>query len=1761
MKSFVLSFFSKNNSVYIDNEPIPLVIQTNQRNFIAYKYMDGELFSSLHRLTTLNLVFARDISDLYQKVEKLLSESSYCIEGFKSIECDRLTLDSLQNGATYIDYDLYLGITPLRRGLSFGDYGIVENCTITLKFHNVIMRGGGANSSILRKYTKRHTIVFTNCFVRACEQQLLREVVPYDVRHARPQSGSMPEEGDTWYSDPGRTFDFFMRYYKSKMKSTRTLHSKEEDYIPLLLQDLGTLLYNLWIGFKNSLGLTHYSIAICNFVRCRTNSSSFKIFQDKVLPVLLSWFDETVVSFFTTKKQSLGKVIDTFGDFIQNLRDVKNSKVITHLYQIFDYLIAFNLFDGVGINIADFYPQMCIDRIKKKVQDTEPGDLILFILETLHFFLDRGYQSIMMRSWQPMFHSSSSYTKVLEDIEMSILQSKFLANPEANGFCESQYRADLDNLIERVDCMIRFGDLDKYSKTHLARYLSVLKMNKFSLCTTRAARESRKCPYSILVYGDSGIGKTTIKEILFYYYASLRKLPNDKSFCYTRNPAAKYYDGFTTSMWCIVLDDVAFMHPNAAGQGDPSVLEFLQIINNVAFVPDQAALEDKGKTPLKCDFVIATTNSEDLNAHFYFSCASAAQRRFPYIIVPKVKPEFVKEGGMLDSTKVPKLQGRFPDLWTFTIKKVVSLPATAANIGKPAKLVVEHNFECINDFLQWFGKSITEFHENQDALMASYKEMSEIQICEKCYLPVTECGCAEKQSIIVEVFWLWQCFFGGIIGRSIIYILLVWINPLIYTFLFVGCVETFLCLCKQWRRFIAYLIRKRFPGIPNWVLGYLVDPWFLRESLAESGRRTQWGLPADLERWEAVCSAASIIASFVLMYKTTRYAFFACKSATDKVEDFIFEKTGHHLGGYHQVSANQPIVNEYFFNTPESPFPNPPQTNIPQHVIDKITACVEARVRTRMQSELRECEKMGKRPEKDSNPRLNVWYNDSIELDASDLSLPSRSVTNLTDFTKIVSRNVCRLEAPCIRDGSKYIAFSSGTFVHNNYLVFNTHFLEELPEEFELNVILTVKYGLTRNCKGMLSRSQARIAGDLAVIKVTFAPPMRSLLPYLLEESTKVRNNGIYIIRRADGSLMTKEVNALQYVKVNKYCHDGYIYMGICPQQTVYGDCGSPLAVVSEAGCFILGIHAFGVDTRSEALAIDRKILENMMDTSVQSGILLELDCNTNPIKDLHYKSTLRYIEEGQARVVGSFVGFRQTPHSRVQSTPIAESLPFPVSGYKPVMEGWEPWRVALLSMTNATNHMKVGVLQKCADSFFDDVMKSVPNGLQDIHVVDIFTALNGAPGVTYIDKINRKTSAGFPWRTTKKKILKKIAPIDEVRDPVVLTDEVLDRVEHICKKYKQGVMVHPIFIAHLKDEPVSKRKLDAKKTRVFAGGPVDWSIVVRMLFLPLVKLIQENSFTFECAVGVTAQSAEWERIARYLLRKDLNTGEGDDSLKTRMVAGDYASFDKTMCAHVVLLACEFLWKLAEKSGNYSSEEIVMMKTAAHDIAYAYMDFHGDLVQFFGGNPSGNPLTVIINSIVNSIYMRYAYFELHPDHDVTDFKQNVRLITYGDDNVLSSRVDWYNHTTIARCFADVGIEYTMAEKDAASIPFITFDDITFLKRSWRFDPYLGIYKAPLEEKSIHKMLTIWVKSKTVSWQEQIVSSITSALGEAYFHGPDKFEYYYNLLSKIVREYELEPWTCTTTFSRYADYDIRFVKASKVCSPNDYQRMAQLVNLH
>lgn len=405
------------------------------------------------------------------------------------------------------------------------------------------------------------------------------------------------------------------------------------------------------------------------------------------------------------------------------------------------------------------------------------------------------------------------------------------------------------------------------------------------------------------------------------------------------------------------------------------------------------------------------------------------------------------------------------------------------------------------------------------------------------------------------------------------------------------------------------------------------------------------------------------------------------------------------------------------------------------------------------------------------------------------------------------------------------------------------------------------------------------------------------------------------------------------------------------------------------------------------------------------------------------------------------------------------------------------------------------------------------------VHPISYKDALNGVDGVTGFDCLPPNTSPGFPltgpkWKLcveeaiqAKKagKCARLLVQPEEGEGSsstfeFVFDKEKVDVYEEVSKllaNFGEKVRSNVIFKIHLKDEALPLEKVLAGSLRCIAGAPMHFVVATRMLFSSLNVLMTQFPTLFETAVGCNAQGKDWDFIGKYLLRKG------------RVAGGDFSKYDQ-LTRQMMLLAFEIL-KGFMKECDFPSHLLDLLDGVACEICFPNYEVNGVLLEVLFSNPSGHPLTVIINSIVNSLLMRYCYYAMHfkaGDSEIPPFHSMVDLLTYGDDNVygVDEKEKLFNHISVAYELSLIGMKYTMPDKNSEPQPFMNPDEVDFLKRKFRVHESTGTMIGALDVKSIYKSLTttMKVKGREETEAQVMAGNIANALRELWIHGPEVF---------------------------------------------------------
>lgn len=357
---------------------------------------------------------------------------------------------------------------------------------------------------------------------------------------------------------------------------------------------------------------------------------------------------------------------------------------------------------------------------------------------------------------------------------------------------------------------------------------------------------------------------------------------------------------------------------------------------------------------------------------------------------------------------------------------------------------------------------------------------------------------------------------------------------------------------------------------------------------------------------------------------------------------------------------------------------------------------------------------------------------------------------------------------------------------------------------------------------------------------------------------------------------------------------------------------------------------------------------------------------------------------------------------------------------------------------------------------------------------------------------VNRITSPGFPYILDPNKQKGKTYWLGKDEEYKVDDPDLLKDVEELISLARKGIRGSAISIATLKDEKRPIEKVLQGKTRVFEACPLHLVLAIRRYFLDFTAHVMRNRIKNGICVGINPSSLEWTTLANHLLSKG-----------NKMVAGDFSNFDGSLVMQVLI-------KILEKINDWyndGDENALIRACLWEHISNADVLVKDEVIRQTHSQPSGNPLTVIVNSLFNGIIMRVAYLMLKQENGwapICDYSDHVAEAIYGDDDVKSissDTISWFNQQTITCILAKIGLTYTDESKSGTDLLWKPLSEITFLKRKFVPQP-LGEYFGAMPVENILET-TNWVKGK--QRRAATIENCDMVVSELAFHPRPEYE--------------------------------------------------------
>jgi hypothetical protein len=405
------------------------------------------------------------------------------------------------------------------------------------------------------------------------------------------------------------------------------------------------------------------------------------------------------------------------------------------------------------------------------------------------------------------------------------------------------------------------------------------------------------------------------------------------------------------------------------------------------------------------------------------------------------------------------------------------------------------------------------------------------------------------------------------------------------------------------------------------------------------------------------------------------------------------------------------------------------------------------------------------------------------------------------------------------------------------------------------------------------------------------------------------------------------------------------------------------------------------------------------------------------------------------------------------------------------------------------------GLIMDQVVDFYTDMFVS-PDTCYPRRVLTLEESINGIRGMKYMDGLCMKSSAGYGFR--KPGCPGKGHLFSQREDG---TYELVSPLLHQLlaerrEQAKLGNRVQSVWTDSLKDELRPIAKIEQAKTRAFCIPQVDYTLLVRQYFLSFCGhfySLHKSSFS---AVGCDPESSDWDIFARQLL-----------SVSDNMFDLDFENFDGRTSAEVTMAVLDLVQRFYDDGEEAYRVRKVLVEEMIHTVAICGDTFYVK----HGGMPSGSPLTVVFNTLVNCFYMYYAYLHLVPKPlaDAAIFRKSVGFKIYGDDNVgavVRSLMPFYNPTRIAALLLEHGIVITPASKNSKDFAeSMTLQEVTFLKRHFAIVPDISpiMYVPQMADRTIFR-LTNWIHDNGDPMEMTLVNCETS-LRFAMFKGRPFFD--------------------------------------------------------
>jgi hypothetical protein len=1396
---------------------------------------------------------------------------------------------------------------------------------------------------------------------------------------------------------------------------------------------------------------------------------------------------------------------------------------------------------------------------------TSAVDLFDAVFETITYFAEGGYACFERGSIKPLIYGDME-NEEFEDMFARCMRCHEYARcgnlMKFENITENDFEDLLARCIEKASIM-KNTCKGTVEKSILSRKLDTVRQWQASFRQTRVQGGLREAPYSIGVFGGTAVGKSSIANILMVTTLKHNGYCASDDRIVTINDSDKYMSNFRSSTNGVLIDDVGNTKEKFVERAPTSLM--IQLVNNVRMYANMAEADMKGKVSVEPKVVITTKNVKDTCASVYSNEPASITRRDRITLTCTVKPQYAVHG-MLNGDKVRALHPTgvpiVPDFWNIRVEK--SFPIVSKVKGGTAAV----GWEVVRDggrpldniglpeLIRWVGRDSKTFFASQKELVANSNNLDkQIQLCPRCHFPTPDvCMCSYEDRHTVprvdcecspgycSMCDAWHSEDDSSAGESSgdesssmmsdpdsvdssseesggydwdIY------DDQVGEYLIAALIPRFRKWENKWTSFSSYWLDN--------CEQLAVKELLKRLDWLETSRWTKWTnwVPTDwLEHPYAKYLVWHTHSDIIAVRVKRAYANHLCLLGfilylAAVVHHYFLLLIPLSLFGLAGVIKYEKQKMYDIVVADNSAMPAVFKMYRDRHIKWITGACAIIAALYAL-AQVYKAFKVTPTPQGNLNPtcmadiehrdtEVNPWAGVKI----SPMPCTEKSKTTSPDRLEgMVQANLCHMSLE-VKHGEIVRNYECDAFFpKSNVAIIPQHAWKSNDMMATFTRHDPTMIGGNFKCYLYRKNSVDIPDTDLSVVWVPNGGDWKDLTEYFpLQKFADVPARLTY--KKKDGSCITSKL-MMKVGEITTYAANFFGATYSLQFNTFDGLCIAPL-ITETKGPLIGGFHLGGKN--GEVKGCSGLLLKEQVDSAIEKlhelpNVVLAKSSGTLPKEQygiqyfesatVHFKSPINFMPEGtNCKYYGQVKG-RASYYSDVVPTIISKHVEevcgVPQKWGPPKFQSNWPWQRSLQYSVKPSCGIEGSLLEKASKDYLQglyQLLDKLPQIKESIKPLNEMQTVCGIDAMRFIDKMPPNTSVGYPLSGAKSNYLTLLEPEEypSHQCPAQLDPMFWEEAYKMEELYASGERAYPIFKACLKDEPTPRTK---DKVRVFQGAPMCLQLVVRKYYLPIARTLSLFPLVSECAVGINAQGPEWDQLAKHVKQF------GED----RILAGDYSKYDLRMPAQVMFAAFRIMMDMAKYSGNYSDRDLTIMEGIATDICYPLMAYNGDLIQHFGSNPSGQNLTVYINSIVNSLLFRSAYFHVTRNRAVVPpFREVCALTTYGDDAKSSVHKDFpeFNHISVAAFLQERDMVFTMPDKESEPTPYMRDEDADFLKRKNVYSEDTGMIMGALTEDSIFKSLHTTLKSSALTKEQQSMQNIDGALREWFNHGREVYE--------------------------------------------------------